>query len=335
MGHFLRCSVFAGLTVAALLAPAAAQACRCSPFTPQQSVAWSDVIFKGTVVSIVEPFSPYSRINLFRIERTWKGWPLRWRLVWTEYCDGHFEAGQRELREGHLEMAKAEFNRSLEVLLESAYGGRTVPRIREHFDRLVERISAYELTALAQGDGFTEKKYEPATIDDLLAISTFEQPPATPETQKTVSADLEETPHDIEIPRAYGIDQTVGDTFGPGGVFRGLRTVPALHEVAVAMLEVCPDAWLLNYANPMAVNCWATELTGVRLVGLCHSVQGTSELLARELDVPYDEVTFDCAGVNHTAWFTTFRRGDEDLLPRIREVMRARHVDGRTHGRCP
>ncbi len=91
----------------------------------------------------------------------------------------HFEAGQRELREGHLETAKAEFNRSLEVLLESRYGGRTEPRIREHFDRLVERISAYEMTALAQGDGFTEKKYEPATIDDLLAISTFEQPPAT------------------------------------------------------------------------------------------------------------------------------------------------------------
>src|SRR6188474_1840355 len=92
----------------------------------------------------------------------------------------HFEAGQRELRDGHLEMAKAEFNKSLEVLLESRYGARTVPRIREHFDRLVERISAYELTALAQGDGFTEKRYEPATIDDLLTISTFEQPPATP-----------------------------------------------------------------------------------------------------------------------------------------------------------
>jgi membrane-bound lytic murein transglycosylase D len=99
----------------------------------------------------------------------------------------HFEAGQRELREGHLEMAKAEFNRSLEVLLESRFGARTVPRIREHFDRLVERISAYELTALAQGDGFTEKKYEPATIDDLLTISTFEQPPASPATKQAVS----------------------------------------------------------------------------------------------------------------------------------------------------
>jgi alpha-galactosidase len=133
--------------------------------------------------------------------------------------------------------------------------------------------------------------------------------------------------YDVEIPRRYGVDQTVGDTLGPGGVFRGLRTVPALREVAETMLEICPDALLLNYANPMSINCWATDRLGVKIVGLCHSVQGTSEQLARELGLPYEEVTFDCAGVNHTAWFTTFRRGDEDLIPRIREVMRARHVD--------
>lgn len=132
---------------------------------------------------------------------------------------------------------------------------------------------------------------------------------------------------DVEIPRGYGIDQTVGDTLGPGGVFRGLRTVEALREVSQAMLDTCPDALLLNYANPMAINCWATDLLGMRVVGLCHSVQGTSELLARELGVPHEDVTFLCAGVNHTAWFTTFRRGNEDLLPRIREVMRARHLD--------
>src|SRR5512141_1287525 len=132
---------------------------------------------------------------------------------------------------------------------------------------------------------------------------------------------------DIEIPRAYGIDQTVGDTLGPGGIFRGLRSVEALRVIAEAMLEICPDALLLNYANPMAINCWAADLLGVNVVGLCHSVPGTSELAARELGVPYDEITFDCAGVNHTAWFTTFRRGDEDLIPKIREVMEARHVD--------
>jgi alpha-galactosidase len=106
-----------------------------------------------------------------------------------------------------------------------------------------------------------------------------------------------------------------------------LRTAEALREVAEAMLEHCPDAWLLNYANPMSINCWATDLLGVKVVGLCHSVQGTAELLAREIEVPLEEVTFRCAGVNHTAWFTTFARGDEDLIPRMREVMRARHVD--------
>jgi alpha-galactosidase len=133
---------------------------------------------------------------------------------------------------------------------------------------------------------------------------------------------------DLEIPREYGIDQTVGDTLGPGGVFRGLRTVEALRVVAEAMLEVCPGALLLNYTNPMSANIWATDLLGVRVIGLCHSVQNTSELLARELGVPYAEVTWDCAGVNHTAWFTTYRRGEEDLIPRIRLLMRARHIDG-------
>jgi alpha-galactosidase len=79
--------------------------------------------------------------------------------------------------------------------------------------------------------------------------------------------------HDVLIPRRYGVDQTVGDTLGPGGIFRGLRTVQALREVADAMLELCPDALLLNYANPMSINCWATERLGVNIVGLCHSVQ--------------------------------------------------------------
>ncbi len=149
----------------------------------------------------------------------------------------HFENGQRELREGHLEMAKAEFNRSLEVLLESKYGARTEPRIREHFDRLVERISAYELTALSQGDGFTEKKYEPATIDDLLTISTFEQPPATPETKKAVTADLAETPHDIEIPLNAKVLQYVELFSGrlkgylEDGLSRGAQYLPMIQEV--------------------------------------------------------------------------------------------------------
>jgi len=149
----------------------------------------------------------------------------------------HFEAGQRQMREGHLDMAKAEFNLSLEVLLESRYGARTVPRIREHFDRLVERISTYELTALAQGDGFTEKKYEPATIDDLLTISTFEQPPATPETKQAVSNDLQETPHDVDIPLNAKVLQYVQLFSGrlkgylEDGLGRGAQYLPMIQEV--------------------------------------------------------------------------------------------------------
>jgi membrane-bound lytic murein transglycosylase D len=113
----------------------------------------------------------------------------------------HFEAGQRELELGHLDAAKTEFNSALEVLLESPFGGRTEPRIREHFDDLVERISAYEVTALAQGDGFEEQRSSvAATIDQLLASSTFEVPEPTTETTQTVAEDLKSIAHDIDIP---------------------------------------------------------------------------------------------------------------------------------------
>jgi len=111
----------------------------------------------------------------------------------------HFEAGQRELELGHVAGAKQEFDRAVNVLLESSYGGRTEPRIREHFDRLVDRISTYEVKALAEGDGFTEKKYEPASIDELLAMSAT-LAPATPQTHDTVSSDLQAGDHDVPIP---------------------------------------------------------------------------------------------------------------------------------------
>ncbi len=132
---------------------------------------------------------------------------------------------------------------------------------------------------------------------------------------------------DIEIPRRYGVEQCVGDTLGPGGVFRGLRTIPVLLELCHEMDQVAPDALLLNYVNPMAINCWAVDrATGRPHVGLCHSVQGTSEMLARWLGVPYAEVNFRCAGINHQAFFLTFRRGKEDLYPRLWEVIRRPEV---------
>lgn len=112
-----------------------------------------------------------------------------------------FEAGERELKLGHLEQARAEFDGAIDLLLESPYGARTDARLREHFDRLVDRINAYEVTALSQGDGFVEKKYEPASIDELLKIATFPKPPADASTTEAVKEDLATNPHDIPIPQ--------------------------------------------------------------------------------------------------------------------------------------
>jgi membrane-bound lytic murein transglycosylase D len=112
----------------------------------------------------------------------------------------HFTAGERELGLGHLEQARASFDLAIEVLLKSPYGARTEARIRKHFDTLVERISAHELMALAQGDGFVEKKTEPASIDKLLAISTFDPPAPTTATETAVASDLSRTTHDVDIP---------------------------------------------------------------------------------------------------------------------------------------
>jgi membrane-bound lytic murein transglycosylase D len=115
--------------------------------------------------------------------------------------DRHFRLGQQELDLGHVEAAKLEFNRAIDVLLESPYGGRTEPRIREHFDRLVDRISTYEVKALTEGDGFTEKKYEAASIDALLSLSTtFGTSPSTPQLKNEVESDLQTAGHDISIP---------------------------------------------------------------------------------------------------------------------------------------
>lgn len=134
---------------------------------------------------------------------------------------------------------------------------------------------------------------------------------------------------DIEIPQRYGVEQCVGDTLGPGGVFRGLRTIPVLVELCTEMDELAPDALLINYVNPMAANCWGVDaLTGRPCVGLCHSVQGTSEMLAHWVSVPYEEVNFLCAGINHQAFFIEFRQSKEDLYPRLWEVIQREDIYG-------
>jgi alpha-galactosidase len=131
---------------------------------------------------------------------------------------------------------------------------------------------------------------------------------------------------DLEIPRRYGIDQTVGDTLGPGGVFRFLRSAAVFRELAADIAELCPDALLINYANPMAMSCWYLNRLGIPTVGLCHSVQNTTRMLARQIEVPYEEVSYLATGINHQSWILRFQRGDEDLYPRLREVMFHRHL---------
>ena len=127
---------------------------------------------------------------------------------------------------------------------------------------------------------------------------------------------------DIETPRSYGVEQCVGDTLGPGGVFRALRTIPVLVKLGREMDTLAPNALLLNYVNPMAANCWAFDrATGRPHIGLCHSVQGTSEMLARWIDVPYEELVYRCAGINHQAFFLEFRRGNTDLYPQLRQAI--------------
>ena len=126
----------------------------------------------------------------------------------------------------------------------------------------------------------------------------------------------------VDIPMKYGINQAIGDTSGPGGVFYFLRNGPAVIDIAHTMEQVCPDALMLNYTNPMVMLCWALhELTKVRFVGLCHSVQGTAMTLAEYLGVPFEEVSYWVAGINHMAWFLEYRHKGEDAYPRLWEAM--------------
>lgn len=157
--------------------------------------------------------------------------------VLIEASRKHFEAGERELKLGHLEGARTEFDRSVDVLLESPYGARSDSRMREHFDRLIDRINAHEVTALAQGDGFSEKKYEPASIDELLKIATFATPRADAETTKAVKDDLARTAHDIDIPQndrvlsAVELLQGWLHDYVQESLVRGAKYLPMIQDV--------------------------------------------------------------------------------------------------------
>ena len=129
--------------------------------------------------------------------------------------------------------------------------------------------------------------------------------------------------HDYEIPLKYGVDQCIGDTLGPGGIFRGLRTVPVLLGIAQDMEEVArPGAIMLQYANPLAANCLALgRASRIPFVGLCHGVQTTLDLIAGYVGVPKEEITFTCGGINHMDWFLKLEHNGRDLYPKLREVF--------------
>lgn len=127
---------------------------------------------------------------------------------------------------------------------------------------------------------------------------------------------------DFEIPKKYGLRQTIADTLGVGGIMRGLRTIPVLLEICRDMEELCPDVTFLNYVNPMAINCWAiNRASTIKTTGLCHSVQGTASELAHDIGVPLEEINYRAAGINHMAFFLKLERNGQDLYPRVRQVI--------------
>lgn len=149
---------------------------------------------------------------------------------------------------------------------------------------------------------------------------------------------------DFDVPKRYGLRQTIADTLGIGGIMRGLRTVPHLWKLAQDMRDLCPGAIMLQYVNPMAINTWAigARFPDIKQVGLCHSVQGTAYELARDLEIPLDQIRYRAAGINHMAFYLNFeaRQADgsyRDLYPALREGYRAGRIPKPSHwnARCP
>ena len=129
--------------------------------------------------------------------------------------------------------------------------------------------------------------------------------------------------YDVEIPKKYGVDINVGDTRGPSGIFRALRTIPVMLDICKDIEQYCPNAIFLNYTNPMAMLCRAMQSESkVTVTGLCHSVQGTASMLARWIGAKDEEITYLCAGINHQAWYLDFKWNGKDAYPLIREAMK-------------
>ncbi len=184
------------------------------------------------------------------------------------------------------------------------------------------RLMALTRTRLDKMHAFVRRMIKDNGVD-ATAIATTDRREALKGADFVVvmiqAGGVAEFRQDYEIPFKYGVDQCIGDTMGPGGVFRALRHIPALLEIARDMQELCPNAVLLNYANPMAMCCWALgRVPGLQFVGLCHGVQTTMDLISSYVGVPKDEIDFLAAGINHMAWFLKLEHRGRDLYPKLK-----------------
>jgi alpha-galactosidase len=191
------------------------------------------------------------------------------------------------------------------------------------FDIGVERLAMSELVARRVADALDAPAKISATTDRRAALEGADY--AINMIQ--VGGYEPCTVTDFEVPKQFGLRQTIADTLGIGGIMRGLRTIPVILDMCRDMEELCPDVWFLNYTNPMAMNCRAvSRATSVRTVGLCHSVQGTAFELSLDLGIPYREIDYLAAGINHMAFYLRFSRDGEDLYPRLLELASSGRV---------
>jgi alpha-galactosidase len=191
------------------------------------------------------------------------------------------------------------------------------------FDIDRERLSTSELVARRVADTLDAPAKITATTDRRAALDGADY------TINMIQVGGYEpcTVTDFEVPKQFGLRQTIADTLGIGGIMRGLRTIPVLLDICHDMEQLCPDVWFLNYTNPMAINCRAvTRSSPIRTVGLCHSVQGTAFELAQDLGIPYSEIEYIAAGINHMAFYLRFEREGEDLYPRLHALAREGRV---------
>jgi alpha-galactosidase len=181
-----------------------------------------------------------------------------------------------------------------------------------------ERLKTAEIVSHRLAEGLGAQATVEATLDRREALDGADYVV----TSFQVGGYRPATVTDFEVPKRFGLRQTIADTLGIGGIMRGMRTIPVLLDICRDMEELCPDALMLQYVNPMAMLCWAAgEASSVRTIGLCHSVQHTAGELARDLGIPKDEVDYHVAGINHMAFFLELSRDGEDLYPALDRVV--------------